>query len=63
MNGRVVSEVLLGQRTFDLFVRLDEPYREDLDALKRMSVELPEGGTTPLSSVAEVYLGGRPQHD
>ena len=25
MHGKVVSEVLLGQRTFDLFVRLDEP--------------------------------------
>ena len=60
MHGRVVSEVLLGQRTFDLFVRLDEPYRENMEALKRMSLELPEGGTTPLSSVANVYLAGGP---
>jgi HME family heavy-metal exporter len=62
MHGRVVSEVLLGQRTFDLFVRLDEPYRENLEALRRMSLELPEGGTTPLSSVANVnvYLAGGP---
>jgi HME family heavy-metal exporter len=60
MHGRVVSEVLLGQRTFDLFVRLDEPFRENLDALKRLSLELPEGGTTPLSSVADVYLAGGP---
>jgi len=62
MHGRVVSEVLLGQRTFDLFVRLDEPYRENLEALKRMSLELPEGGTTPLSSVANVnvYQAGGP---
>jgi HME family heavy-metal exporter len=60
MHGRVVSEVLLGQRTFDLFVRLDEPYRENMEALKRMSLELPEGGATPLSSVANVYLAGGP---
>ena len=60
MHGRVVSEVLLGQRTFDLFVRLDEPYRENIEALKRMSLELPEGGTTPLSSVADPYLAGGP---
>ena len=60
MHGRVVSEVLLGQRTFDLFVRLDEPYRENLEALNRMSLELPEGGTTPLSSVAEIYAAGGP---
>jgi HME family heavy-metal exporter len=52
--------VLLGQRTFDLFVRLDEPYRENLEALKRMSLELPEGGTTPLSAVANIYAAGGP---
>ncbi len=55
MNGEVVSEVLLGQRTFDLLVRMDEKYREDTAALKRLSIELPGGGTTPLSSVANIY--------
>jgi HME family heavy-metal exporter len=60
MHGRVVSEVLQGQRTFDLFVRLDERYRENLEALSRMSLDLPEGGTTPLSSVATIYQAGGP---
>ena len=60
MHGRVVSEVLQGQRTFDLFVRLDERYRENLEALSRMSIDLPEGGTTPLSSVATIYRAGGP---
>ncbi len=60
MHGRVVSEVLQGQRTFDLFVRLDERYRENLEALGRLSLDLPEGGTTPLSSVATIYQAGGP---
>ena len=60
MNGKVVSRVLEGQRTFDLLVRLDEPYREDLEKLDRLSIELPEGGTTKLESVAKVYRGGGP---
>jgi HME family heavy-metal exporter len=60
MNGEVVSEVLLGQRTFDLLVRFDEPFRENLHALRRLSVELPGGGTAPLSSVAKVYESGGP---
>ena len=60
MHGKVISEVLQGQRTFDLFVRLDEPYRENLDALNRMSLDLPEGGTTSLGSVATVYQAGGP---
>jgi CzcA family heavy metal efflux pump len=60
MNGRVISEVFLGQRNFDLFVRLDEPFREDLDALGRLSLDLPEGGTTALASVAKIYQAGGP---
>ena len=55
MNGEVVSEVLLGQRTFDLLVRLDEPYREDLDQLGRLALDTPEGGRIPLGAVADVY--------
>lgn len=55
MNGEVVSEVLLGQRTFDLLVRLDEPYRENLDAMRRLTIHLPDGGTTTLGQVAKVY--------
>jgi HME family heavy-metal exporter len=55
MNGHVVSEVLFGQRTFDLLVRMDERYRENLQSLKRLSIDLPQGGTAPLSSMANVY--------
>jgi HME family heavy-metal exporter len=47
MNGRTVSQVLQGQRAFDLVVRLDEPYRGDLDYLKRLLIRLP---TEPNSS-------------
>src|SRR5690606_31541664 len=60
MNGEVVSQVLIGQRTFDLVVRLDEPFRENLEAVKRLSIELPEGGKAPLSAVAKIYESGGP---
>jgi HME family heavy-metal exporter len=60
MNGEVVSEVLIGQRTFDLLVRLDEPHREDIETVKRLSIDLPEGGTTSLASVAKVYPASGP---
>ncbi|HVV99260.1 MAG TPA: efflux RND transporter permease subunit, partial [Planctomycetaceae bacterium] len=43
MNGDVVSNVLLGQRTFDLLVKLNENYRENLDALSRLTIELRDG--------------------
>ncbi len=60
MQGEVVSEVLDGQRTFDLLVRLDEEYREDLGALRRLVLELPGGGTTKLEDVANIYESSGP---
>ncbi|QDT96363.1 efflux RND transporter permease subunit [Gimesia aquarii] len=60
MNGLVVSQVLQGQRTFDLLIRMDEKYREDLQKLKRLSIELPDGSTTPLSSVADISFSSGP---
>ena len=60
MNGRVVSEVIEGQRKFDLLIRLDEPFREDIQTLRRITLQLPNGGTTKLDSVAEIYRGGGP---
>ena len=60
LNGVVVSEVLDGQRTFDLVVRFDKQDRENLDVLRRLSIELPEGGTVPLESVANIYEAGGP---
>jgi HME family heavy-metal exporter len=60
LNGVVVSEVLDGQRTFDLLVRFDNKDREDMEALRRLSIDLPEGGTVPLESVANIYEAGGP---
>jgi CzcA family heavy metal efflux pump len=54
MNGRVVSEIVLGERKFDLLVRLDDPFRNDPQELRRMTLEVPRGGQIPLSAVAEV---------
>ena len=60
MHGKVVSAILDGQRTFDLLVRMDESYREDMATLKRLHIQLPGGGTTRLGSVATIYQGGGP---
>ncbi|MCA9088835.1 MAG: efflux RND transporter permease subunit, partial [Planctomycetaceae bacterium] len=60
MNGDVVSEVLIGQRQFDLLVRLDEGARENMETLKRLTIDLPEGGQVPLESVARIYSSGGP---
>lgn len=60
MNGQVASDILIGQRTFDLLIRLDENYRENLNELKRLSIELRDGGKVPLEAVADIYESGGP---
>lgn len=60
LNGSTVSEVLDGQRTFDLVVRFDNKSREDLEALRRLSIDLPEGGSIPLEELANIYESGGP---
>jgi HME family heavy-metal exporter len=60
MNGRTVSEIVEGERKFDLVVRLDEPYRVDLDTLRRTPITLPAGGRVPLETVADIALGSGP---
>ena len=54
MHGRVVSELLFGERKFDLLVRLDDPFRNDPEELRRLTIDLPGRGQVPLSEVAEV---------
>ena len=60
MNGTVVSEVLEGMRTFDLLVRMKEDYRENIDELRRLAIQLPDGGSLPLSAIANIYESGGP---
>lgn len=60
MNGQVVSEILVDQRTFDLLIRLDERYREDLQTLRRLTIDLAGGGKLPLEAVAKIYESGGP---
>ncbi len=60
MNGRTVTKVLQNQRVFDVVVRLDDEFREDLTNLNRTPIELPDGGRIPLSAVANIYSGGGP---
>ncbi|MGE3822249.1 MAG: efflux RND transporter permease subunit, partial [Isosphaeraceae bacterium] len=55
LNGEVVSQVVEGQRRFDLVVRLDEPYRADVANLKELWLDLPnEHGRVRLKDLADV---------
>jgi HME family heavy-metal exporter len=51
----VVSQVIEGQRRFDLLVRLEEPYRRDVANFGRLRLDLPGGrGQVMLKDLADV---------
>lgn len=60
IHGQDVSQMIDGQRTFDVVLRLQESQRRDLDNLHRMPLELPNGLRIPLSAVANVYEAAGP---
>ncbi len=53
-TGRVVSQVLEGQRSFDLVVKLDPAALADLDAVRRAPIRAPDGGVLPLAALAQI---------
>ena len=52
--GEAVSQVLEGQRAFDLVVRFAPEYRGSLDAVRTARVNTPVGSQVPLGSLADV---------
>ncbi|KAB2818437.1 MAG: efflux RND transporter permease subunit, partial [Candidatus Dadabacteria bacterium] len=60
LNGTAVSQVLEGQKTFDLFIRLNEESRSSTDALRNILIDTPAGAKIPLYQVAEINLENRP---
>lgn len=53
-SGRTVGQVFEGEKRFDLVVRLDESQRQDIDNIKNLYVDLPDGGKIPLSELATI---------
>lgn len=54
LNGQVVSEVIEGQRRFDLIVRLEDKYRDNLDSIRNITINTPSGVQIPVSSIADI---------
>ena len=54
LNGKIVAQVLEGQRTYNLVVRLSEPARINPAVIRDILIDTPVGGKVPLSLVAEV---------
>lgn len=54
LNGKKVSEAVEGQRRYDVIVRFDDASRGNLDALKNVTIDTPQGTQIPVSAVADI---------
>ena len=63
LNGEPVTTVLEGGRSVDLTLRVADPSRDSVDAIRDLPVDAPTlgtGGKIPLRQVADVRVGDQP---
>ncbi len=53
-GGKVVSQVLDGQKSFDLVLRAAQEDRENLEGIRNTQIHTPDGTLIPLSSIAHI---------
>jgi cobalt-zinc-cadmium resistance protein CzcA len=56
MGGKAASQVIEGERQFDLLVRMQEPFRKDADAIRHLLIATPDGQHLPLSQFADIQV-------
>ena len=56
MGGKAATQVIQGERQFDLVVRMQEPYRSDENAIKNLLIATPDGQNLPLSQFCDIRV-------
>ncbi len=54
--GTAATQVIQGERQFDLEVRMQEPFRKDSEAIKNLLLATPDGQFLPLSQFANIKI-------
>src|SRR5262249_27560987 len=54
VGGQAVTQVLDGERRFDVVVRFLPEYRKDVEAISGIQISTPDGNRVPLRQVAEI---------
>jgi heavy metal efflux system protein len=54
IGGQAVTQVLQGERAFNLVVRWQPKYRESLNAIRQIKIAQPSGGYVQLDQVADI---------
>lgn len=58
--GKVAGDVYEEDRRFDLVLRMDADLRTDIEAVRNLQIPLPDGGTIPMSQIADVSFREAP---
>jgi cobalt-zinc-cadmium resistance protein CzcA len=56
IGGDVATQVIQGEKQFDLVVRLDRPYRDNAEAIGNILVATPGGQQLPLKEFADIRV-------
>jgi len=54
IGGQAVTQVFEGERNFALTVRWQEPFRDSIAAIRKITVASPDGGQIPLGQIASI---------
>jgi cobalt-zinc-cadmium resistance protein CzcA len=52
--GLSAGTVFEGEKQFDLVIRFDKPFRKDIEHIENAAIQLPMGGSIPLSELAKI---------
>jgi cobalt-zinc-cadmium resistance protein CzcA len=56
MGGQAATQVIQGERQFDLVVRMQEPFRNDENSIRNLLIATPDGQYLPLSQFCEIKV-------
>ena len=56
IGGRTAGKIFEGDRRFDVVVRLEDDRRENIEAIRRLPIMLPDGSGLPLYEVADIEI-------
>ncbi len=56
MGGTAATQVIQGERQFDLIVRMQEPFRSDENAIRNLLIATPDGQYLPLSQFCDIRV-------
>lgn len=52
--GKVAGKFYEGERRFDVVLRLAQPFRQNIQSLEQLNVDLPSGGFVPMAELAKI---------